>query len=127
MKVEILAAAEADLAGAVSYYNEQSEGLGYEFAAEVKQTIGRVLLIPGCMASSFSVHPAVPHQAVPVRRRVPGTWRSDLGGGGHALAQASGFLETACWTGAMLEGRAGLTQPCTRKKRGPGLPLQSSP
>lgn len=46
MKVEILAAAETDLADAVSYYNEQSEGLGYEFAAEVKQTIGRVLLFP---------------------------------------------------------------------------------
>lgn len=46
MKVEFLAAAEADLADAVSYYNAQSEGLGYEFAAEVKQTIGRIVLFP---------------------------------------------------------------------------------
>ena len=30
MKVELLAAAEADLAETVSYYNEQSEGLGYD-------------------------------------------------------------------------------------------------
>lgn len=46
MKVEILASAEAELAEAVSYYNEQSEGLGYELAAEVKQTIARILQFP---------------------------------------------------------------------------------
>jgi plasmid stabilization system protein ParE len=46
MKAEILAAAEADLADAVSYYNQQSEGLGYEFAAEIKQTLGRILQFP---------------------------------------------------------------------------------
>ena len=46
MKAEFLAAAEADLAEAVSYYNDQSEGLGYEFAAEVKQTLGRILHFP---------------------------------------------------------------------------------
>jgi hypothetical protein len=46
MKAEILAAAEADLVDAVSFYDEQSEGLGYEFAAEVKQTLGRILRFP---------------------------------------------------------------------------------
>ncbi|MHC4442503.1 MAG: type II toxin-antitoxin system RelE/ParE family toxin [Planctomycetota bacterium] len=46
MKVEILAAAEAEFAEAISYYNEQCEGLGYEFAAEVKQTIARILQFP---------------------------------------------------------------------------------
>jgi len=46
MKVEILSSAEAELAEAVSYYNEQSEGLGYEFAAEVKQTIAKILQFP---------------------------------------------------------------------------------
>jgi len=46
MKAEILAAAEVDLLNAVSYYNEQSEGLGYEFAAEVKQTLARILQFP---------------------------------------------------------------------------------
>jgi plasmid stabilization system protein ParE len=46
MKVEILAVAEAELAEAVSYYNAQSEGLGYEFAAEVQQTIARILRYP---------------------------------------------------------------------------------
>jgi len=46
VKAEILAAAQADLLNAVSYYNEQSEGLGYEFAAEVKQTLARILRFP---------------------------------------------------------------------------------
>ena len=46
MKIEFLATAEAELAEAVSYYNEQSEGLGYAFAAEVKQTIARILQFP---------------------------------------------------------------------------------
>lgn len=55
MKVEFLAAAEADLADAVSYYNEQSEGLGYEFTAEIKQTLGRILQFPGAW-QPLSIH-----------------------------------------------------------------------
>ena len=46
MKVELLAAAEAELAEAVLHYNDQSEGLGYEFAAEVKRTIARIIRFP---------------------------------------------------------------------------------
>ena len=46
MLVEFLEAAEAEFIEAVDYYNEQSEGLGYEFAAEVKRTIGRTLQYP---------------------------------------------------------------------------------
>jgi plasmid stabilization system protein ParE len=46
MKAELLAAAEAELFDAVLYYNQQSEGLGYEFVAEVKQTLGRILRFP---------------------------------------------------------------------------------
>jgi len=46
MNVEFLPPAVAELAEAVAYYNDQSEGLGYEFAAEVKQTIGRILQYP---------------------------------------------------------------------------------
>jgi hypothetical protein len=34
MEVRILAPAEAELLDAVTYYNGESEGLGYEFAAE---------------------------------------------------------------------------------------------
>ena len=36
----ILAAAEAELLDGVAYYNQQSEGPGFEFAAEVQRTIG---------------------------------------------------------------------------------------
>ena len=46
MRAELLAAAEADLSDAVSYYNQQSEGLGHHFAAEVKQTLARILQFP---------------------------------------------------------------------------------
>jgi len=39
MKIEFLPPARAELTDAISYYNIQSEGLGYEFAAEVKKTL----------------------------------------------------------------------------------------
>ncbi len=42
MNVEFLEAAEHELYETVEYYNSQSEGLGYEFAAEVKQAIKRI-------------------------------------------------------------------------------------
>ncbi len=34
MKIEFLQVAQVELEEAVDYYNEQSEGLGYEFAAD---------------------------------------------------------------------------------------------
>jgi len=43
MKIEFLPPAGAELTDAISYYNIQSEGLGYEFAAEVKRTLERTL------------------------------------------------------------------------------------
>ncbi len=46
MKVEYLSIAEIELIEAVSFFNEQSEGLGFEFAAEVKQTIKRITQYP---------------------------------------------------------------------------------
>jgi len=46
MIVDFLQPAEAELADAVTYYNQQSEGLGYEFAAEVKRTLGRIIQYP---------------------------------------------------------------------------------
>lgn len=39
MKVEFLSVAELEFAEAVEYYNHESEGLGFKFAAEVKRTI----------------------------------------------------------------------------------------
>ncbi len=55
MKVEFLSIAEAELVEAVSYYNGQSEGLGYEFAVEVRQTISRILRFPDAW-TRLSVH-----------------------------------------------------------------------
>jgi plasmid stabilization system protein ParE len=46
MKVRILSCAEQELAEAVDYYNEQCPGLGFEFAAEVKSTLNRILSFP---------------------------------------------------------------------------------
>ncbi len=46
MEIEFLAPAEDELTDAISYYNTQSEGLGFEFAAEVKRPIERVLQYP---------------------------------------------------------------------------------
>jgi len=46
MKIEFLAPAEIELIDATSYYNMQSEGLGFEFAAEVKRTIERIIHYP---------------------------------------------------------------------------------
>ena len=46
MKIEFLTPAEIEVIDATSYYNMQSEGLGFEFAAEVKRTIERIIQYP---------------------------------------------------------------------------------
>jgi len=46
MNVEFLDVAEAELFEAIVYYNQQSEGLGYEFAAEIRRTINRIVQYP---------------------------------------------------------------------------------
>ena len=46
MKLEFLPPARAELIDAIAYYNIQSEGLGYEFAAEVKRTLERIVQYP---------------------------------------------------------------------------------
>ena len=50
MKVDFLDPAESEFIKAVGYYNGESEGLGYEFAAEVKRTIGRIVEYPNAWA-----------------------------------------------------------------------------
>lgn len=46
MNVDFLDPAEAELLDTISHYNQEREGLGYEFAAEVKRTIGRIIRYP---------------------------------------------------------------------------------
>jgi len=46
MNVEFLDAAESELLQAVAFYNGESEGLGYEFAAEVNRTLIRIVEHP---------------------------------------------------------------------------------
>ena len=43
MEIIFLPPARTELTDATSYYNMQSEGLGYEFAAEVKRTLERIV------------------------------------------------------------------------------------
>lgn len=42
MKINFLKIAEIELKESVEYLNDQSEGLGFEFANEVKRTIHRI-------------------------------------------------------------------------------------
>jgi hypothetical protein len=44
--VRFLSCAEDEFAQAVRYYNEQSPGLGFEFAAEVRRASGRIQANP---------------------------------------------------------------------------------
>jgi plasmid stabilization system protein ParE len=44
--IRLLAPATAELERAIVYYNAQSEGLGYEFAAEVRKTLERIIEHP---------------------------------------------------------------------------------
>lgn len=46
MQVEFLSVAQSELDQAIDYYNQQSEGLGFEFALEVKNTIERIIQFP---------------------------------------------------------------------------------
>ena len=46
MKTVFLSPARAELAETISFYNTQSEGLGYDFAAEVKKTLERIVQYP---------------------------------------------------------------------------------
>ena len=46
MIIRFLSSAEIEFEDAINYYNTQSEGLGFEFAAEVKRTIERILQYP---------------------------------------------------------------------------------
>lgn len=89
-------AAETELRNAVAYYNEQCAGLGFDLAAEVRRTIGRILRFPSawtklspsthrCLTNRFPY--AVIYQcsddqilivAVMHLKRKPDSWKDNL-------------------------------------------------
>lgn len=50
MKIEFLETASQELAEIVQYYNTQAEGLGFEFAGEVRRTLARISQWPEAWA-----------------------------------------------------------------------------
>ncbi len=46
MRIDFLDPAETEFIEAIAHYNLQSEGLGYEFAAEIKRAMERILRYP---------------------------------------------------------------------------------
>ena len=46
MDIHFLESAEQEFLAAITYYNQQSEGLGFHFALEVKRTLERILQFP---------------------------------------------------------------------------------
>ena len=46
MNIEFILPAEQELFEAIEYLNSESEGLGYEFAAEVQSTLERIIQYP---------------------------------------------------------------------------------
>ena len=67
MEIIFLLPAKAEPTDATSYYNMQSEGLGYEFAAEVKRTLERI--VKNLWRSNMQTDPIV-EQVRQVRRRI---------------------------------------------------------
>ena len=51
MKLELLTAAQTDVADAIAYYNVEEPGLGADFASEVRKTIERILQFPHAWTS----------------------------------------------------------------------------
>lgn len=51
MQITFLPIAEEEFLDAVRFYNGESEGLGYDFAAEVNRTIGRIISYPNAWAA----------------------------------------------------------------------------
>ena len=46
MRVEFLDSAKQELIEVIAYYNSESEGLGYRFAAETRKTVSRIVEYP---------------------------------------------------------------------------------
>lgn len=53
MKIEFFESAEFELKESVEFYNDQSQGLGLEFALEVQKTIERIKKHPNAWQNIF--------------------------------------------------------------------------
>jgi len=94
--VSFFPAARRELRDAVSYYNDQFPGLGFEFAAEVRRTIDRINRFPSswtklspqthrCLTHRFPyavIYYVTGHElfivAVMHLKRNPDSWRNNL-------------------------------------------------
>jgi hypothetical protein len=97
--VSFLPPAQKELREAVSYYNDQYAGLGFEFAAEIRKTIARILHFPAawtalswrtrrCLANRFPYAVIFQHTdshlfivAVMHLKREPDSWHNNLPSG----------------------------------------------
>ena len=88
--------ARDELRNAVAYYNDQCAGFGFEFAAEIRRTVARILGIPSawtrlsprtrrCLANRFPYAVIFQHTdthvyivAVMHLKREPDSWKNNL-------------------------------------------------
>ena len=66
MRIDFLDPTDAEFIAAIAYYNLQSEGLGYEFAVEIKRTMERILQFPNAWAPLVKTHSSLPNKQIPV-------------------------------------------------------------
>jgi hypothetical protein len=71
MTVEFLRTAAAELEDAVAYYNEQSEGLGYQLAVEVQKTLNRIAEFPRGLAALVGANATLQVAPLPLWRNLP--------------------------------------------------------
>jgi plasmid stabilization system protein ParE len=94
--IKFFPAAETELKDAVAYYNRQCPGLGFEFAAEVRKTLTRILRFPSswtqlsprtrrCLTNRFPYAVIFQYDethvfvvAVMHLKREPDSWKSNL-------------------------------------------------
>ncbi len=84
MEIIFLPPAKAELTDATSYYNRQGEGLGYEFAAEVKRTLERIGQYPRRLVQAVKTYPPLQDQQIPLRSYLSGGERDPTYCGSHA-------------------------------------------
>lgn len=93
MNVVFLAPAEAEFLEAVAYYNQESEGLGFEFALGSRADIPKDHSISSRLDSLFKADTAFSHEPIPVRSDLSSTRRYNSRCRGNAFESSPGFVE----------------------------------